>query len=204
MSEYSVIPLADILDEIGESDTEKLLSSFSCPKNTDVENFLRQPSKAISMEKQRVSVTYLVFCQSGELNAFCGYFTLASKVIAVEKGNGINAKTFDRIRKFGACDSNICTIPSPLIAQLGKNYTNGSNRLIDGDTLLGTACLYVKEAQRLIGGKVVYIECEDKPKLTDFYGRNGFVEFDRRELDADERDDGTDSRYLLRMLKYLE
>ena len=200
MSEYSIIPLADILDEIGESDTENLLSSFSCPMNKDVETFLRTKSKAISMEQQRVSVTYLVFCD----NTFCAYFALASKVITIEKGRSISNKTYERIQKFGACDNDICTIPSPLIAQLGKNYANSNNNLIDGDTLLEMACMYVKEVQKIIGGKVVYIECDDNDKLKNFYNRNGFVEFDRRELDADERQENTDSKYLLRMLKYLK
>lgn len=199
MSEYSIMPLAEILEESGESGAEKLLSSFSCPINKDVETFLLNENKAINMERQRVSVTYLVFYKE----IFCAYFTLASKIIAIEKGHGISNKTYERITKFGTCDNNICTIPSPLIAQLGKNYTDNRNELIDGDTLLDFALMYIKDVQKLVGGKVVYIECKDEVNLVDFYSRNGFVEFGRRELDPDEIDENDDCKYLLRMLKYL-
>ncbi|HBF3466448.1 TPA: N-acetyltransferase, partial [Clostridioides difficile] len=54
-----------------------------------------------------------------------------------------------------------------------------------------------------MGGKIVYLECEDKPKLIEFYKDNGFVDFGKRSLDKDETD-SLDGDYLVQMLKYLK
>ena len=93
-------------------------------------------------------------------------------------------------------------IMAPLIAQLGKNYADDCNRLLRGDELLKLALDQIKLAQRIIGGKVVYVECEDTDFLKRFYQSNGFVIFGKRKLDKDEK---TDMRgaYLLQLLKYL-
>ncbi len=45
--------------EAGEPALVKLLSGFSCPKNPDVERFLKK--SAIEFTKKNQSVTYLVF-----------------------------------------------------------------------------------------------------------------------------------------------
>lgn len=87
----------------------------------------------------------------------------------------------------------------PLIGQLGKNYYNGYNDLISGDILLKLACDKVKEAQDILGGRFVFLECEDKPQLKDFYESNGFVCFAKRNLEKDERERNTGD-YLLQML----
>ena len=63
---------------------------------------------------------------------------------------------------------------APLIAQLGKNYHEGMNHLITGDELLCLACEKISRIQLDLGGRFVYVECEDKPKLIDFYAANGF------------------------------
>ena len=47
------------------------------------------------------------------------------------------------------------------------------------------------------------MECEDKPELTKFYSSNGFVEFGKRPLDRDEKDD-LSGDYLVQMLKDLK
>ena len=65
------------------------------------------------------------------------------------------------------------------------------------------ACDKIKAIQINIGGKVTYIECEDKPKLLEFFGDYGFVNFGRRYLDNDEKDE-LSGNYLVQMLKYLE
>lgn len=92
---------------------------------------------------------------------------------------------------------------APLIAQLGKNFNKGYNKLITGDELLKLACDKVKSIQTDVGGKFVYLECEDKPQLIDFYTSNGFVNFGKRNLDKDETD-VMSGGYLVQMLRYLK
>ena len=72
-----------------------------------------------------------------------------------------------------------------------------------GDELLKLALDKVREMQMIVGGKVVYLECEDRPCLKDFYSSNGFVDFGRRQLDSDEVGFGVD-QYLVQMLKYMQ
>lgn len=131
-----------------------------------------------------------------------GYFTLANKYITVSREK-ISATLRKRINKFAAFDRNIkaYSLSAPLIAQLGKNYADGANKLITGDELLNLACEKVSRIQFDLGGKFVYLECEDKPKLLEFYSSNGFCAFDRRTLDKDET--GMEGDYLVQMLKYI-
>lgn len=113
------------------------------------------------------------------------------------------SKLRSRINQFATYDSDSKSyiLPAPLIAQLGKNYSNGYNNLITGDELLAEACNKIKRMQFDMGGKFAYLECEDKHKLTSFYKKNGFWEFDKRKLDKDETDK-LDGDYLVQMLKY--
>ena len=99
-------------------------------------------------------------------------------------------------------DSRCYSIALPLIGQLGKNYYNNYNNLISGEILLKLACDKVRETQDLIGGRFVFLECEDKSKLKDFYENNGFVCFGKRNLEKDERDKNKGD-YLLQMLRDL-
>lgn len=87
------------------------------------------------------------------------------------------------------------------MAQLGKNFEGGYNNLITGNELLKIACDSVREIQRIVGGKYVYLECEDNPRLTDFNESNRFVSFGTRYLVVDEL--GQFKRiYFILMLKY--
>jgi hypothetical protein len=187
MQGYVSANLKSIIDEVGESAAKALLSNFTCPQNKDVENFLKH--KAIEFAKQSIATTYLVFGSYKGNNVLIGYFTLANKFVAIYK-EGLSSTYRRRISKFCQFDRDIkrYTLAAPLIAQLGKNFYNGYNELITGDELLKMACDKVKESQVIIGGKVVYLECEDKEKLTGFYASNGFVNFGKRKLDKDETD----------------
>jgi hypothetical protein len=73
--------------------------------------------------------------------------------------------------------------------------------LISGDDLLALACKKIRDTQMILGGKMAFLECEDKPKLLDFYSRNGFYRFGNRNLDRDEIGHDT-SKYLVQMVKY--
>ena len=202
MAGYSILSLSDILAEKGEDFCREILSTFSCPMNDDVERFLTKRS-AIDFATQGVSQTFLVYASYKKKNVLCGYFTIANKYIVVNK-HSVSGTLRRRLRKFAmpSAEKDDLVIMAPLIAQLGKNYANGYSELITGDELLKMAEDQIRLAQRIIVGKVVYLECEDIDRLKDFYSSNGYVEFGKRRLDKDERTEmcGT---HLIQMLKYL-
>ena len=133
-----------------------------------------------------------------------GYFTLANKIFCIDRDSLPNRIWKSRISKFSQYDTTIkrYTLSAPLIGQLGKNYSHGYDKLITGDELLHLALKKVSEMQYIVGGKIVYLECEDKERLVDFYSQNGFVNFGKRYLDHDETDK-LSGDYLIQMLKYM-
>ena len=202
MAGYSILSLSDIIDEKGEDFCREILSFFSCPPNSDIEKFLTKRS-AIDFAKQSIAQTFLVYASYRGKNVLCGYFTIANKYIVVGS-HSVSKTTARRLRKFAMpniSDDNL-VIMAPLIAQLGKNYMNDYRKLITGDELLKMAIDKVSAAQRIIGGKVVYVECEDIDILKKFYEDNGFVIFGKRRLDKEERGEMNGS-HLIQLLKYL-
>lgn len=185
---------------LGEDKTKSILSEFSCPLNQDIESFIRH--KAIHFTLQGVSVTTLVITTRRKTNVIIGYYTLANKMFIVKRKD-ISNTLWKRITKFGVCipEINACQIPAPLIAQLGKNFTCGCNKLITGSELLQMAINDIKISQKILGGKIIYLECEDKPQLIEFYNNNKFYEFAKRPLDPDETDMKGD--VLIQMLCYI-
>lgn len=200
MTGFKIVNLKLLLDEIGEEQTKGILSNFSCPLNGDVQQFLRV--KAIEFSKQSLAQTHLVFASFRGSPALAGYFSLANKYITV-KSSILTSRLRQRISRFAILDQQAKSycLSAPLIAQLGKNYFLESS-LISGDELLALACEKISTIQLDLGGKFAYLECEDKPKLLEFYSSNGFVPFDRRELDKDES--GLSGDYLIQMLKFIK
>ena len=201
MNEYVKIPLSRLIDNIGEEKAIAILSDFSCPVNPDIEIFLR--TTAIEFEKQGLSATHLVFLSQESQNILIGYYTLTTKAFNITEA-AISKNLSKRISKFATYDNELDSyfLPAPLLAQLGKNFNNEYNRLITGDELLKMAVDDVKLIQRIVGGKILYLECENKSKLLEFYESNGFVRFADRKLDRDESN--IDSTYLVQMLRYLK
>lgn len=192
--------LINTLNKLGEDNTNSILSSFSSPINLDIEFFLK--NTAIEFAKQNIAPTTLVYADVGIGWRFCGFFTLTMKIVQIGKGD-VSSKLFRKLRKFGTYDNvtQKYSIPIPLIAQLGKNYADGCDKLIKGGELLQLACDEVLKAQHILGGKSVYLECEDTPKLIGFYRDNGFREFSQRPLDPDELDDFVGD-HLVQMIRY--
>lgn len=202
MAEFIQIKLNDMISELGENETKSILSSFVCSKNKDVESFIRY--RAIEFSKQYLSRTTLVYWKSDDEKEkyWVGYYTVSQKNICVRKDSISNtmAKKMGRHGTFRP-ETREYVVPAPLIAQLGKNYADGNNYLISGSDLLQMATNKVREIQNEIGGRFVYLECEEKEKLLFFYKNNGFTPFGRRTLDRDETN--LDGEYLIQLLKYL-
>ena len=202
MSELRQINLQDMIEEIGEDRTKSILSDFSCDQNLDVQEFIQR--KAVEFSKRGFAKTTLVFWVSDNEDEKClvGYFALSNKKITVKKKE-VSKNTYKRIRLFSDDkEKDSCTIPAILIGQLSKNFKDGNDTLISGAELLQMAIDKVKQVQYMIGGKFVYLECEDKERLLEFYTTNGFVSFGKRMLDKDEIN--INGKYLIQMLRYLE
>lgn len=202
LSGYKQVNLKWLIDETGESEAQKILSGFSCPKNPDVESFLKE--KAIIFSKQGISATHLVFTSYQQKPVLIGYYALANKTVTI-KGRNLNSRWRHRLNRFSSYDQDLSQyyIALPLIGQLGKNFLNGYNALITGDELLKMACDKIRDFQLSMSGKMAYLECEDIPELTGFYERNGFFRFSNRNLDKDETS-GMKTPYLVQMLKYFD
>lgn len=205
MTGYGLVNLKDMVQELGEERTKEILSEFSCPMNKDVEFFLH--CKAIEFAKQGIAQTQLVFTSYKDAPVLVGYFTLSNKVLEIPRKN-VSKSVAKKVNRFAMARDAYYSmtdnymISAPLIGQLGKNFTNEYNKLIPGDVLLKLATDKVRAIQAVLGGKFVYLECENKAPLLDFYGSNGFVTFGKRDLDRDERDLQA-GQYLVQLLKYL-
>ncbi|MDO4162729.1 MAG: N-acetyltransferase, partial [Pseudomonadota bacterium] len=164
-TEYIQINLNDIIKGIGEENAKTLLSSFYCPLNKDVENFIRY--KAIEFSKRDFAKTHLVFWCTEDHSEIelVGYYTIAPKSFTISKDN-VSRSQYKKISQYGEFDSLMkkCTISSILIGQLGKNFANGNDTLITGDELLKLALDKVSAIQNEIGGRYTYLECEDNTK----------------------------------------
>lgn len=200
MDGYVKISLKKLISQIGEDNVKSILSDFSCPINLDIEYFLKR--KAIEFEKQGISATHLIYTSYKSENVLVGYYTLSTKAFNVTK-SAVSKSLSKRINKFATYDAALKAyfLPAPLIAQLGKNFSNNYNTLISGNELLAIAIDDVKLIHQIAGGKIVYLECEDKPRLVEFYSNNGFVIFGKRSLDGDETD--LSGEYLVQMLRYI-
>ena len=172
---YSVINIRRYLNsdnpKLGESRLLQVLSGFSCPRNPDVERFLKKSS--VEFTKKNQSVTYLVFDISSMV--LVGYFTLALKPLTV-RGETVSNTVKKKLLRVSEWDekSDTYTMSAYLIAQLGKNFTNGADQKITGEELLALAWDKIKEIQYLGGGVETFLEAENEEKLLSFYRDNRF------------------------------
>ncbi len=166
--EIRVVQLCDLIQEYGEESVQRdFLAGFSCPLNKDVDFFLKH--KAILYERMDKSRSYIVVGISGDVIRVLGYFSLTSREI--EFGEDVGNRTRKKILGTGfEANSKISAI---LIGQFSKNYSNNNNILITGKELFDLAIHKTIQANRYIGGRIVYLECENNPKLIEFYSNMG-------------------------------
>ena len=165
LSRYSI---SNILDEIegGEKELIEELSTFSCPHNPEIETFIK--INAIEFAKRKLSITYLVIDETD--GAIDAYFTLTHKAIDIPD-IGLSKTSKKRLASFSWYDpiKKAYSLSAFLLAQFGKNYAIDQGQRITGEALMTLSDDILEDVQRRIGGGVVYLDCEDKQKLVDFY-----------------------------------
>jgi hypothetical protein len=72
--------------------------------------------------------------------------------------------------------------------------------LISGNDLVKNVFDAINIVQRIVGGRFIHLECEDKAKLIKFYEDNGFRQISTRKLRPDEQ--YSDATYLVQMIRY--
>ena len=162
----------------GSSQLTAWLSSFSCERDKDIEDFLH--NRAIPFEIANKSRTYLAveetLWQAEKRVSVLGFFTVSLKVLNIPEGfsnrrrlelDGFAAKIHGKVIK---------SVPCYLIGQLAKN--SAIQNAVGGSALLNEALSTINLAVEKVGGRYVLIECRDDPHLRKFYTDNGFVEFD--------------------------
>ena len=137
-------------------------------------------AKAYDFARKKLSVTYLVVNEDNYITAI---FTLAHKAVEIGNASLSNSKR-KKISRYAVLDSGTgsYTVSAFLIAQFGKNYALDADKRLSGNELMDLVFEVLERVQREIGGGVVFLECEDKPQLLNFYQneKNGFIPFNER------------------------
>lgn len=189
-----IIRLEDMISAAPSIDSVKdILNTFeSIPhpitgKVNDVEYFLHQ--KAIEFERMALSTTYLIFSSLNETQVLVGYFALANKPLTMSKKNYNNLSSSQQrslCQNGSKTESGGYRVNSYLIGQVGKNYSQEARKLkaINGTQVLTLAYNTVLKAKELINARYVWIECDNTPKLRQFYEDFGFKAIENYETNS--------------------
>ena len=101
----------------------------------------------------------------------------------------VSKSTERTISRYGYYDeeSDSYKIPAILIAQFGRNF-NESSKSISGADLMGITLRQVKTVLSFSSGKTVFLECEKKRILIDFYSDKGFIALDNEVISKDSKE----------------
>lgn len=179
-----LIPLQSLIDDLrGQKDAlMRVLLTFRCEQDEDIEKFLHDPKKAVGFEEAMKSRTYLIVDEEvlakrniSEITVL-GYFTLSSKVLKLPENLSNNKrKSLDGFSA-KAKGRPITEIPCVLIGQLGRNSSVDRDSC-PGDYLVQAAEDIVRTATDAIGGRITLIEAKANQKVIDCYLRNGYTIF---------------------------
>jgi hypothetical protein len=179
---FRIVNLLDLLQKANSNDVHDFLCTFSCPLNAEIEDFIK--NKSIDFSRQKISITHLVLNDQEELAAF---FSLTQRSIDVGCDK-LSMTVRKKLMRHGIYheDTNRIQACAYLIAQFGKNFNaTAQGECPTGDALMEMAFSVLIKVQHNVGGGVAFLECENRPKLLDFYRNehNNFHIFGEREAD---------------------
>lgn len=197
-----IMSLADLLEMADEDEVLSILKTFETLPNHqtgdthDVQAFLIENS--IQFQKMSLSRTYLIFSSYQQKNILVGYFSIANKHLVVNKKvfNDLSKNYQKRFNNVGYRytgeesnhNKNDLIIPSFLIGQLGKNYSEEAknSKALNGYNIMSLAEEKIKEVASIIGGKYAWLECQPHENLLNFYESCGYLRVPGYQDDEDE------------------
>lgn len=172
---YEIASLASLIEEYivqegSLDDLQRVFSSFSCVKNADEEDFLL--NKAINFEQRNKARTYLVMDEKG----IAAYFSVAIKTIDLSMAiKTIDLSMVKLNKKKDVLAGEIANSYSAfLIGHIAKH-----DRVTEplGKFILDNAIGLLLRAQKIVGGRLVYLDCKDIESLKALYENYGFKYF---------------------------
>lgn len=134
--DYAVVNILDYMELIGEESVVDVLSGFSCPKNKEIENFVR--NNAVEFAKRKMSITYLLLDESSRVLAI---FAITHKAVQIF-GTNLSATLQKKIQRYAQKNEKTdeYALSAFLIGQFGKNYqhkerTRSRWRKADGSSI---------------------------------------------------------------------
>lgn len=156
---YQLVPLRDLLSRMDENDIVIRLHSFICSRDSDREDFLH--NKAIVFEKKSMARTYLALID----DTIAGYFSLSIRCLQVPEDRNISKSLSNKMN----IDPDNNVAQSYLLGQLGRADYSYKGM---GADLLEDAVAIVKQANELVGCRVVRVDCQEE--LIPYYEQHGF------------------------------
>lgn len=153
-----------------ESRVLEFLKSFKCERNPDVQDFLNDYEKAIRMQKESVSRTYLLI--EPEKFEIAAYFSLALKPVSINDDHKISKSKIKQSNlETLHDDTTVCS--TYLIGQIGRDDRYKSSD-INLNEILEFVFAIINNVRSLIGGRVLLIEVNKEPRLIKKYESCGF------------------------------
>ena len=165
---FSSFPLSEIIQNTDSNrKVKKLLETFSCTMNTDLQVFLQD--KAITFEKNLRSRTYLYIDNTTQEVA--AYFTIAISTLYTDR---ISPKIIELLDGY---KDDIVSIPCFLIGQLGKSDKFEPRKI--GEYILNDAIEIMDQSQKSLGGRFILLDAINKEQVIKFYESNAFFPIEK-------------------------
>ena len=160
---FSLFPLSEIIQNADSNrKVKKLLHTFNCTRNMDLQNFLY--SKAVTFEKNLRSRTYLYI--DNDTQEISAYFTITISTLYTE---GISPNV---IKLLDGYKDDSVSIPCFLIGQLGKSDILEPRKI--GEYILDDAIQIIDQSQNALGGRFILLDAINKAQIIKFYKTNAF------------------------------
>jgi hypothetical protein len=160
---FSLFPLSEIIENTdSKRKVKKLLETFSCTRNIDLQDFLY--NKAVTFEKNLRSRTYLYL--DNDTQEVAAYFTITISTLHTDS---ISPEVIELLDGY---KNDVASIPCFLIGQLGKSDKFEPRKI--GEYILDDAIAIIDQSQKSLGGRFILLDAINKEQVIKFYEANAF------------------------------
>jgi hypothetical protein len=155
---FSMYQLSELVEEMpSKREVRKLLQTFSCSRNTDLQDFLH--NKALTFEKHLRSRTYLYI--DNETKEVSAYFTISITTLHTD---GISREV---IKILDGYQEDTKSIPCFLIGQLGKSDHYRYKKI--GEFILEDSIEIIDSLHDAVGGRFILLDAINVEEVVSFY-----------------------------------